>query len=237
MLVVALHAMTPIFAVGSDLFWSGTVSNIPALFKSIALIYWFSEDIGQVLQLPEIWATATSAFSRFENLLNTSNHNKAAQTTGHSNRIDEQTSPIVFDNASIAPAEERRAVLVGVTMSIPRGAFTIIAGRAGSGKTSFSRAIIGRATRIRGHVNVAGGKIGYCSQDDWLLNKSVRQNIVGYNRYDETWYTSVVRACVLSEDIASLVDTDEFIVGPLGANLEHHTRQKIVSLAPQFLLL
>lgn len=183
-----------------------------------------------LLRLPDIWATAMAAFSRFENVLHTPNHNKAAQTIKHINLINGNTTPIVFEDASIAPAEECRAALVDVSMSIPRGSLTVVSGKAGSGKTTFARAIIGRATRTRGSVAVTGCTIGYCSEDDWLLNKSVRDNIIGGNIFDRTWYTSVVVACVLSEDIALLLNGDDFVVGPLGANLEHNVRQKIVSI-------
>ncbi|CEJ87451.1 hypothetical protein VHEMI04419 [[Torrubiella] hemipterigena] len=229
MFVVGTHAIIPIFALGNDLFRTGILVNIPLLLKSVALIYWFSEDLTVVLQIPEVWAAAVSSCSRVEDILRTSAHESSATPMRHIEPAQQNrfTTAIEFHNVSLAPAADRAPVLTNVSLSIVRGSFSVLTGATGSGKTLFARGIIGRAHKTQGTITVQDAVIAYCGQDEWLVNGSVRQNIIGDNAYDDAWYTSVMTACVLHEDISCLENGDEYVVASLGTNIEHAFRQRL----------
>ncbi|CEJ90328.1 hypothetical protein VHEMI06119 [[Torrubiella] hemipterigena] len=227
--VVATHAITPIFAFGSDLFRSGKLDNIPLLLKSVALIYWFSEDLMLVLEIPEIWATAISSCSRVEALLRTTALESSATPMRYLEPAEQNrfTPAIKFQNVSLAPVADRAPILTNVSLSIVRGSLSVLTGAIGSGKTLFVRGIIGRAHKTQGIITVQDSVIAYCGQDEWLVNGSVRHNIIGDNAYDDAWYTSVMTACVLTEDITYLENGDEFVVTSLGTNMEPAFRQRL----------
>ncbi|KAK1991746.1 P-loop containing nucleoside triphosphate hydrolase protein [Colletotrichum falcatum] len=45
------------------------------------------------------------------------------------------------------------------------------------------------------------GGISYCGQTAWIPNDTVRNTIVGFTAFDQSWYQSVLRACALDQDI------------------------------------
>ncbi|CEJ92325.1 hypothetical protein VHEMI07985 [[Torrubiella] hemipterigena] len=229
MLVVSAHATTPIFAFGNGLFKSRMLGDIPILLKSVVLSFWFAEDLKLVLQIPEIWSTAVSSFSTVEDLLRTTAHqsNVTVAPPLQQHQLNRSSVAVEFKNVSLAPAADRAVVLSNISASIPRGTICVLTGKSGSGKTLFARAVIGRAHKTQGAITVEDSSIAYCGQDEWLLNESVRHNIIGDNAFDDTWYTSVVTACVLTEDIECLENRDDFVVSSLGANIEPSFRQRL----------
>lgn len=229
--MTVINTLTPMFGFGNNLFKFGIFEDVPLLFKSIILILWFSDDLKMVLEVGEVWATAVSSCSRVEDVLRTAAHESSATPMRHLEpaKVNRFTPAIEFQNVTLAPAADRPPILTNVSVSILRGSFSVLTGPIGSGKTLFARGIIGRAYKTQGTITVQDSAIAYCGQDDWLINGSIRHNIVGDNSYDDAWYTSVVTACVLTEDIAHLEHVDDFIVTSLGTNLEHSFRQRLVS--------
>jgi len=45
------------------------------------------------------------------------------------------------------------------------------------------------------------GKIGYISQTAWLLNASLKDNILFYEPYEEAKYQEIIKLCELEDDI------------------------------------
>lgn len=59
-------------------------------------------------------------------------------------------------------------------------------------------AILGELPLSEGTITVKG-KIGYASQQAWIYNGSLRQNILFGQEYDEDRFTSVIQACALEK--------------------------------------
>lgn len=59
-------------------------------------------------------------------------------------------------------------------------------------------AILGELPLSEGTITVKG-KIGYASQQAWIYNGSLRQNILFGQEYDEGRFTSVIQACALEK--------------------------------------
>ena len=99
-----------------------------------------------------------------------------------------------------------------------KGDLTCIVGRVGSGKSSFLQAILGDLWKIRGEV-IVRGHIAYVSQQPWVMNASVRENVVFGHRWDPHFYERTVQACALVEDFKTLPDGDQTEVGERGISL------------------
>ncbi|XP_014553908.1 hypothetical protein COCVIDRAFT_28966 [Bipolaris victoriae FI3] len=112
---------------------------------------------------------------------------------------------------------ERRA-LHDINFAAHKGELTCIVGRVGAGKSSLLQAVLGDLWKIHGEV-VLRGKTAYVPQSAWVMNASVRENIVFGHRWDPQFYEKTVNACALRDDFASLPDGDQTEVGERGISL------------------
>jgi len=113
--------------------------------------------------------------------------------------------------------EERRA-LHDINFSAHKGELACIVGRVGAGKSSLLQAFLGDLWKIKGEV-VVRGKTAYVPQSAWVMNASVRENIVFGHRWDAQFYEQTVAACALTDDFATLPDGDQTEVGERGISL------------------
>lgn len=111
-----------------------------------------------------------------------------------------------------------RNVLENITFSATKGELSCIVGRVGAGKSSFLQTMLGDLYKIRGEV-VVRGKTAYVAQQAWVMNASVRENIVFGYRWDKEFYDKTIKACALTDDFASLPDGDQTEVGERGISL------------------
>jgi ABC-type transport system involved in cytochrome bd biosynthesis fused ATPase/permease subunit len=72
-------------------------------------------------------------------------------------------------------------------------------GTVGAGKTSILAAILGEMTKVEGQVAVKGS-IAYVPQTAWVLNATLKQNILFGKEFDEKLYDVVIAACALQSD-------------------------------------
>jgi ABC-type multidrug transport system fused ATPase/permease subunit len=69
--------------------------------------------------------------------------------------------------------------------------------------------------------------IAYCAQEAWLMNDTVRNNIVFGSHYVEDRYKAVLEACALGLDLQTLTDGDLTRVGERGVSLSGGQKQRI----------
>ncbi|KAF1957365.1 hypothetical protein CC80DRAFT_42988 [Byssothecium circinans] len=113
--------------------------------------------------------------------------------------------------------QERRA-LHDINFSASKGELACIVGRVGAGKSSLLQVFLGDLWKIKGEV-VVRGKTAYVPQQAWVMNASVRENIVFGHRWDPQFYDKTVKACALRDDFAQLPDGDQTEVGERGISL------------------
>jgi ABC-type nitrate/sulfonate/bicarbonate transport system ATPase subunit len=78
--------------------------------------------------------------------------------------------------------------------------FAVIIGDIGLGKSTLLKAILGQPLVLHGSISANFDYAAYCCQDPWLMNKSVRDNILTSSEYDSVWFSTVVYACSLTGD-------------------------------------
>eukprot|EP00743_Colponemidia_sp_Colp-15_P007238 GILK01007815.1.p1 GENE.GILK01007815.1~~GILK01007815.1.p1 ORF type:complete len:1347 (-),score=258.26 GILK01007815.1:45-4052(-) len=116
-----------------------------------------------------------------------------------------------------------------VHLQILRGHFVTVIGQVGSGKSSILHTILGEMNKIRGSVRVAG-TVSFCSQNPWIVNASVRDNILFGRPFDQNRYDEVIEACALQRDLSILSAGDMTEIGERGINLSGGQKAR-VSLA------
>ncbi|RKO86365.1 ABC transporter type 1, transmembrane domain-containing protein, partial [Blyttiomyces helicus] len=128
-------------------------------------------------------------------------------------------SKLASENSNSIPAPELPLpTLRNITLAIPHGALTAIVGAVGSGKSSLLNALIGEMKCTAGAITLAGS-LGYCPQQAWIQNASLRDNILFGKEFDRTRYLEAVRDCALIKDLEVLPDGDLTRVGEKGVNL------------------
>lgn len=107
-----------------------------------------------------------------------------------------------------------------------KGMLTCVVGRVGSGKSTLLRAILGQLPCKSGsrefippEVVVRAKSVAYCPQSPWVMNASIKDNILFGHRYDEAYYNLTIKACQLIPDLKILAEGDETLVGEKGISL------------------
>jgi ATP-binding cassette, subfamily C (CFTR/MRP), member 1 len=146
------------------------------------------------------------------------------------NQVEMEENAVVVDGKFIwelpEGEEDKDQMLFEFDINIPKGSLVAIVGTVGSGKSSFLGAINGEMKKMSGNVGVCG-KIGYCPQQAWIRNCSVRENIVFDQPFDEERYKSVIEQCALENDIANFPHGDETELGEKGISLSGGQKQRI----------
>jgi ATP-binding cassette subfamily C (CFTR/MRP) protein 1 len=108
--------------------------------------------------------------------------------------------------------------LRNINFAANKGELSCIVGRVGAGKSSFLQSVLGDLWKINGEV-VVRGRIAYVAQQPWVMNATVKENIVFGHRWDPHFYNQTVEACALVDDFRQLPDGDQTEVGERGISL------------------
>lgn len=120
-------------------------------------------------------------------------------------------------------------ILRNINLHVSKGSLVAIVGSVGSGKSSLLNAFLGEMDKMSGHVNTFGS-IAYVSQQAWIQNATLKDNILFGNPMDKKLYDLVIDACALKPDLEILPGGDLTEIGEKGINLSGGQKQR-VSLA------
>jgi len=141
--------------------------------------------------------------------------------TGGKNNLDGTTH-------SLATSEEGSKsgttpiTLQNLSCTIKPGSLVAVVGPVGSGKSSFLSAILGEMESIDGskiyipktpEEEDMPGFASYCTQSPWVVNDTLRGNILFGRELDPERYQEVLECCALVDDIAVLPAGDMTEIG------------------------
>ncbi|XP_058451160.1 multidrug resistance-associated protein 1 isoform X7 [Malaya genurostris] len=141
---------------------------------------------------------------------------------------EKESCPLVIENGVFSWGEEE-TTLKNVNLKIEKNQLAAIVGTVGSGKSSILSALLGEMDKISGRVNTIG-KIAYVSQQAWIQNATLQDNILFGKPMNLKLYNKVIEACALKPDIEMLPGGDQTEIGEKGINLSGGQKQR-VSLA------
>ena len=116
--------------------------------------------------------------------------------------------------------------LKNITTRIKKGSLVAVVGRVGSGKTSFVSSLVGEMTRNAGVV-IVNGSMSLSAQQAWLVNATVKDNILFGKPFDEKKYRAVLRVCCLEDDLRVLQGGSDCEIGERGINLSGGQKARI----------
>uniref|UniRef100_A0A8C0IA39 Multidrug resistance-associated protein 1-like n=1 Tax=Bubo bubo TaxID=30461 RepID=A0A8C0IA39_BUBBB len=116
-----------------------------------------------------------------------------------------------------------------LSVSIPEGSLVAVVGQVGSGKSSFLSAVLGEMEKLEGTVQ-RRGSVAYVSQQAWIQNDSLQENILFGANLNRPYYELVLECCALLPDLEQLPNGDQTEIGERGVNISGGQKQR-VSLA------
>lgn len=137
-------------------------------------------------------------------------------------------SLIQFQDAVISLDKDSDPILRNVTVCIYPGEVTMVYGPVGCGKSTFLKALLGEVLLNTGSITIASLSVAYAAQQHFLINATIRVNIIGDKLYDHVLYQKVIFICDLDIDFQQLANGDQTIVGNTGCNLSGGQKQRIV---------
>jgi len=105
------------------------------------------------------------------------------------------------------------------SFALPAGSLTCVVGAVGSGKSSLIYALLGEMVRVRGIVAVRANSLAVAPQAPFILNATLRDNILFGLPYEQERYEAVLEACQLRQDLTLLPGGDACEIGEKGVGL------------------
>lgn len=185
-------------------------TNYVNLLKSIEYAI---KDINEILQIPNLIST--------------------------DREVDVDTMNIKFKDVSFSYDDEN-TVLDNINLDIAANSFTAIVGPSGSGKSTIVKLILRYWDIDKGEITIGGKNIkniplkqlndllGYVSQDNFLFNESIMENIrMGNSNASDEEVIEVSKICACHDFIMELEDGYNSNVGSLGSKLSGGQRQRL----------
>jgi ATP-binding cassette, subfamily C (CFTR/MRP), member 4 len=131
----------------------------------------------------------------------------------------------VADSAATTPG--LFTALHNVSVEFRRGELTAIIGAVGCGKSALLQAIVKELPVSSGTIMRRYSSLAYAAQDPWIMDGTVKENILMGLELDEVWYDQVVTACGLVLDFQQLSQGDQTLLGDRGVQCSGGQRARI----------
>ena len=112
-------------------------------------------------------------------------------------------------------------LLKGIKLKVKKGDLIGIIGEFGSGKTCLFNAILNNLDILndKNKKIYLNGTVAYVPQKAWILNDTVRNNIIFNKPYNEEKYNNIVKICQLEQDFELFKQGDLTSISDKGDNL------------------
>ncbi|KAK4543111.1 hypothetical protein LTR36_005888 [Oleoguttula mirabilis] len=218
---------------------------IPSIaFTALSLFSLLRIPLDQLADMVAHVQEAKVSVDRVEEYLNEPETDKYRQL--ETDELDENGEVVIgFEHGTLSwgSRESDDFKMIDLDMRFKIGQLNVIIGPTGSGKTSLLLGLLGEMTLLDGSVYLPGGRsredmkpdsetgltenVAYCAQQAWLVNGTIKDNIVFASNWDARRYKNVIVACSLQRDLEILDAGDQTLVGEKGVTLSGGQKQRI----------
>ncbi|KAL4243414.1 ATP-binding cassette transporter C [Abortiporus biennis] len=216
------------------------------VFSSLAIFELVNDQLGQVFFWIPSMVQARVSLDRINDFLH--NTELLDQHSDPIQEVTEESTSIENDIIGIreasftwsketdvpsADSNQRGFVLrIDKEVIFKKGKINLVVGQTGTGKTSLLMALLGEMHYIPDGPNSfvslpRRGGVAYHAQESWVLNNTIRNNILFGSSYDETRYNSVLEQCALKQDIELFSAGDMTEVGEKGITLSGGQKARV----------
>ncbi|KAJ1863623.1 hypothetical protein LPJ73_000482 [Coemansia sp. RSA 2703] len=196
---------------------------IKTMFVSMSLFNMIREPINQASYMIFAIVQAMVSIKRLEEFLSSDEIDQSATDYIHYDRYDTTCSSddvlVNVQNGSFKwLSADENPTISNVSVQCKRSELVAVIGRVGSGKSSLVSAILGNMIKTCGNVTIRGS-VAYVPQQPWIINATLRDNILFGHELDPEFYDKVIEACALKPDLEMLPAGDMTEIGEKGINL------------------
>ena len=220
-----------IIGVISIIIYNMCYTNTMDISNMLTAIYIFNDMTGPLFTLPNFITNLFETFismKRLEEFLFVNDHN-FEQVLQVNNVYSDIT--IKIHQSDFGIKHNNTILLRDINLTITKGKLIGIFGEVGSGKTSLLNCILNNYDVLHSDNSknkiYINGSISYISQSPWILNDTLRNNILFFNEMNEDKYKKIIHLCELEEDIKHLNGGDMAELGEKGLNLSGGQKARI----------
>ncbi|KAF9356142.1 hypothetical protein BGX34_010083 [Mortierella sp. NVP85] len=141
-------------------------------------------------------------------------------------RLASDKYTLLVQDASYSWYKNSQPVISDINLALKKDCLLSVIGRVGSGKSSLIAALCGDLERISGEIRIRGS-VAFVPQQAWIMNDTLRANILFGNPYDPVFYQKTIEACCLQPDFDMLLGGDMTEIGERGINLSGGQKARI----------
>lgn len=127
--------------------------------------------------------------------------------------------------------ESDHMTLRDINLKVSKSHLTMVVGPVASGKSTLCKVLLGEIPEAKGQITMSSGfslnRVGYCDQTPYLLNTSIRENVVGFSDFNDQRYKDVMDATMLESDLSFLPNGDHTVIGSNGVTLSGGQKQRV----------
>lgn len=124
-------------------------------------------------------------------------------------------------------AESQTPMRVSSNIGLDRQTITMVTGAVGTGKSTLLRAMLAEATLPGVDTTAQASSMAYCSTTPWLLNASIKDNVIVDKDWDEQWFQTIIHVCDLGADLDLLPQRHLTLIGSRGTNLSGGQKHRV----------
>lgn len=177
------------------------------------------------------WGGSSSQILTVKKPKRSSSQKFSAMVRGASGKSLGSAADLSFKGAVVSgegALDSPKVTLRGIDLEVAPGELVGIVGNVGSSKSSLLMALLKEMVPAGGEVSLgSAGTLAYASQEAWIMNATLRENILFGKDMDTEWYDRVLDACALRFDLAQLPYSDLTLIGDRGVNLSGGQKARI----------
>ncbi|EGG18000.1 hypothetical protein DFA_06666 [Cavenderia fasciculata] len=214
------------------------LSILPSIFSSISIAFVSMKRVerfllNEELEEPIVSASGVTTFGEQELDLDTGHlaihFSNSSFKWSHIIIDQEEEKEKVTKEKEEPLTEMQENILKDINLQFTIGSLSVIIGSIGSGKSSILSAILGDMKISSGSLS-RRGTIAYVSQLSWIMNNTLKSNILFGHSFDQERYDWVLKVSCLLPDLEQFPARDLTEIGEKGINLSGGQKQR-VSLA------
>lgn len=238
LLNTAIPALTMLVTYATYTVVMGETLDASKVFSSMTIFDMFAGQLSRSLRFLNICAVGKVSLDRLTDfmqnteLLDTFSEKEFMEPISVEDREDIGFHQARFSWMDGPPSKRTFLLRVDEELVFRKNSINLVIGPTGSGKTSLLMALLGEMHFLPSNpaswFNLPRkGGVAYAAQESWVLNTTIKENILFGAEYDESRYKDVVHQCGLERDLVLFEAGDETEVGEKGLTLSGGQKARV----------